>query len=216
MSDTVERGDELMRIERFAGEDPEAASEAFALLAPKIRAVVVRLLANSVPRSVDREEVAETVLQRLWQKRKEFEPRSIPAWWRYVAVTARRCAADQWRPETPAEIAEDAISGPDEPQTIDASRLYEAADELWLRVESTLNRRHVPRGAFGGGGKSAVAFERLVEHRIEETGVGLASIQRIVEKHGDRFSVESKSGEGSTFLCAGGAFSLSHFQYERP
>ena len=71
----------MIRIERFAGEDFAAASEAFAILAPKVRAVVIRLLVELLPRMVDREDVAETVLQRLWQNRSHFEPRSVAAWW---------------------------------------------------------------------------------------------------------------------------------------
>src|SRR4051812_41020491 len=132
MHDTLEKSDEMIRIERFAGEDLEAASEAFSVLAPKIRAVVVGLLANTLPRLVDREDVAETVLQRLWQNRSHFEPRSIAAWWGYVAITSRRCALDHWRPEVPAEIEDRVVEQPADPFAIDPARLYEGADELWL------------------------------------------------------------------------------------
>jgi DNA-directed RNA polymerase specialized sigma24 family protein len=138
MNDTLEKGDEMIRIERFAGENLEAASEAFTALAPKVRTVVIHLLASLVPRMVEREDIAETVLQRLWQNRTQFEPRSVPAWWGYVAVTSRRCALDYQRPEVPAEIEDRAADSFEESLTLDPARLYEGADELWLHVDPTL------------------------------------------------------------------------------
>ena len=44
------------------------------------------------------------------------------------------------------------------------------------------------------------AFKRLeTTEKIEGTGIGLASVQRVIEKHAGRICAESAQGEGSTF-----------------
>ena len=86
--------DELIRLERFTGADPEAAKEAFVQLSSRIDRFLYRLLPGMLPDIRDREDVIAMVKEKLYAKRTEFHVQSVGQWWAYVATTGKRCAWD--------------------------------------------------------------------------------------------------------------------------
>jgi PAS domain S-box-containing protein len=67
-------------------------------------------------------------------------------------------------------------------------------DVIWVRDEGIgLDMKYAP--------KIFLPFERLVhESEFVGTGIGLANVKRIVERHGGKVWVESEEGRGSTFF----------------
>ena len=58
----------------------------------------------------------------------------------------------------------------------------------------------VDRGEGIPPGHLSKIFDPLFSTREEGTGLGLAITKRMVERHGGRIEVQSREGEGTTFL----------------
>lgn len=126
--------DEEREIQRFAGNDEEAASEAFVRLTPSIRTFLHRRLAKILPAADLREDAIQMALVKIWSSRASYVYQGVKAWWGYVAITGRRCALNLLgEPEVPREgepPGPDPVFDPDQ-----LRRLYAAADELWLGLD---------------------------------------------------------------------------------
>lgn len=136
--------DDLVKLERFAGDDPHAAEEAFSQLSERIYGFLHRYLATLVPREVDRQDVTALVLQKLYAKRSEFQVQSVGQWWAYVATTGKRCAWDHAGKHHDIALEDDlpesdlnAIGRVAEMSQF-RTMLYRAADEFWLGVPKVL------------------------------------------------------------------------------
>lgn len=128
-------------LQLFIGDDEEAARQAAERLwIIGVRAIIGRLRRAGIE---DAEDIAQDVFLKLWARRKDFEPRGLFAWLKFVLTIARHSVIDKGRG---AEIELDWPEDYD-PQDGDAGiieiiaealerhQINGAANELWLGVE---------------------------------------------------------------------------------
>lgn len=132
---------ELSKLEKFTGGDPEAAEHAFSYLSGRIERYLWRYLSTLVPGPQDREDVIVEVLKKLYDHRSKFQVKGLGAWYALVALMARRCALDRLQKGETVPLDDDLpveeleFIGNVAELTYFRSLLYRAADGLWLGID---------------------------------------------------------------------------------
>lgn len=129
---------ELWWLEKFVSAPDNVAEDVFTKhIRPAAQRFLGAFLRSYLVSIDDRQEVIGIVLGRLWASRHRLEVRNVGSWWRYVGRIAHNCALDHLgRPshEVLTDHEGDHEFEDEFWDSLDVTRLYRAADELWLGV----------------------------------------------------------------------------------